>query len=122
MGKPEVTEPVVKKRAPQKSPISKGWISTFYHLHKHAYTCFEDCPRIGNEVWGRGERKLVVKRNADLTCDSCSGFHTLRRPTLRGPETLLLRKKKLRRFYTARARTRRDSEGEVRGGTAGQRV
>ncbi|KAI4642251.1 hypothetical protein J4E90_002609 [Alternaria incomplexa] len=26
MGKPESTEPVVKKRAPQKSPISRFWI------------------------------------------------------------------------------------------------
>ncbi|KAI4949737.1 hypothetical protein J4E86_007691 [Alternaria arbusti] len=30
MGKPESTEPVVKKRAPQKSPISRFWISTFF--------------------------------------------------------------------------------------------
>ena len=30
MGQPVSTDPVVKKRAPQKSPISRFWISTFY--------------------------------------------------------------------------------------------
>lgn len=82
MGRPEQ---IVKKQGPQKSPISKTWISTFCPCPLHT----EQMEGGSNSEWQ--ELLMFMVQEANETCFySSPRLRSLRRPRLRAVEDVLL--------------------------------